>query len=496
MNAPLPLSVCMIARDEEANLAVAIGSVKAVAQEVIVVDTGSRDQTMQIATDLGARVLSVAWQNDFSLARNVALGAARGDWILSLDADQQLDANCLPALRRAMASPAKAQLLHIDLMGEDATQAPVSSFPTLRLFRRDERIRFRGRVHEDVSGSLVDMGCGDWPDSGVRLRDTGYIDAGERRRKRERNLSLLEQARTEAPGDLFVAYKLATTLPASRYLERRAILAQAMQVALTLHAEALCNMTFMARLISAAVDELVDQGRLCDAATLCQNLSPKVGPAIDFAAGRALARAGCMAPAADLLTRYLDSSAQELRNLGMDDAAASPAEACRWLGWMMLVAGNITQSRSWLDRALSLAREDQAIGAGCDAIRLSLAAGDIQQAAEKLQDLQLHAANSPKALAEIMLTAAEISVAIGDLVGAIPLAQAARTPGDDRAAALLAAIELSDDEPSQACLQELYPAVIGRRFDTLATRAKIARRLGYELGFEIPAATRRLVDPP
>ncbi|HYA66988.1 MAG TPA: glycosyltransferase, partial [Burkholderiaceae bacterium] len=137
MSSTLPLSVCLIVRDEEARLATAISSVSGVAGEVVVVDTGSRDRTKQIAQQLGARVLSFDWQDDFSMARNVALGAARRDWILSLDADQQLEAMSVPALANALLRPALAQLVQIDLMGENPGQPPVSSFPSLRLFRRD-----------------------------------------------------------------------------------------------------------------------------------------------------------------------------------------------------------------------------------------------------------------------------------------------------------------------------------------------------------------------
>ena len=89
------LSVCMIVRDEEVNLRRAIESVRDFASEVIVVDTGSRDRTVEIARSLGAKVSTHVWQEDFSLARNVAIEAASGDWILSLDADEWLDAKAV-----------------------------------------------------------------------------------------------------------------------------------------------------------------------------------------------------------------------------------------------------------------------------------------------------------------------------------------------------------------------------------------------------------------
>ena len=92
----------MIVRDEAANLPGALGSVQGVAQELIVVDTGSTDDSAAIAQALGARVLHFAWCDDFARARNVALDAATGDWVLCLDADQQFDPASLPALERAL----------------------------------------------------------------------------------------------------------------------------------------------------------------------------------------------------------------------------------------------------------------------------------------------------------------------------------------------------------------------------------------------------------
>src|ERR1700730_10500875 len=82
------LSVCMIVKDEEPNLARAIDSVREFAFEVIVVDTGSTDRSVDIARERGAKVAFFPWTGDFSDARNHAIGLASGDWILSLDADE------------------------------------------------------------------------------------------------------------------------------------------------------------------------------------------------------------------------------------------------------------------------------------------------------------------------------------------------------------------------------------------------------------------------
>ena len=84
------VSLCLIARDEEATIGMAIKSILALVDEVIVADTGSTDNTRIIAEGYGAKVIDVPWEDDFSAARNAALDQATCDWILVLDADEFL----------------------------------------------------------------------------------------------------------------------------------------------------------------------------------------------------------------------------------------------------------------------------------------------------------------------------------------------------------------------------------------------------------------------
>ncbi len=84
------VSLCMIVRDEERYLADALESVRGVVDEICIVDTGSKDRTLEIAQGAGARTEEIAWPGDFSKARNVALAMASRRWILVLDADERL----------------------------------------------------------------------------------------------------------------------------------------------------------------------------------------------------------------------------------------------------------------------------------------------------------------------------------------------------------------------------------------------------------------------
>lgn len=206
----LPLSVCMIVRNEAHHLPKALASVKGIASEIVVVDTGSTDDTVSIATAMGAKVLHFEWIDDFAAARNTAIGAATQHWILSLDADQQLASDSASVLATALKrDDCMAQVVTIDLYGpstlnQDLTKGNSDvefAFKSLRLFRNHPQIRFSGRVHEDVSKSLLSLGQSHWPDSGVVLADHGYVQAEERERKRQRNLLLLRRVHQEQPNE-------------------------------------------------------------------------------------------------------------------------------------------------------------------------------------------------------------------------------------------------------------------------------------------------------
>jgi tetratricopeptide (TPR) repeat protein len=206
------LSVCMIVRNEAAILSKALVSVRDVAQEIVVVDTGSSDTTIEVARAHGARVLEIAWQDDFAAARNAALAAATGDWILCLDADEELAGGQEQALRQCLRrgdTGAWQVSLHSALAGAQAGQEFVHRYP--RLFRNIKGVRFQGRVHEQVAPSLAATGCV-VRTSGLVLVHSGYcIGTAHKQSKLERNLRLLELDRADRPDDGFVLYHLGET---------------------------------------------------------------------------------------------------------------------------------------------------------------------------------------------------------------------------------------------------------------------------------------------
>ena len=141
------LTLAMIVKDEEEHLANCLRSVHGVANEIIVVDTGSTDDTVTIAIDAGARVLFFEWSDDFSAARNVSLRYASGDWILWLDADEELTPESVEPLKALLRDQTVAAAhLRID----NLMSGRIVPFLTPRLWRNHPTIRFKQPIHEQV----------------------------------------------------------------------------------------------------------------------------------------------------------------------------------------------------------------------------------------------------------------------------------------------------------------------------------------------------------
>ena len=138
------LSVCTLTRDEESSLERALGSVAKVADEVIVADTGSTDQTVEIAQAIGAKVVQVVWDDDFSAGRNAAIEASTGDWILWINPDEEL-LGPSPEILRALIDSAGESLAFFSATIQDVPKAgrfdQFSLINDIRLFRKQPRVR-------------------------------------------------------------------------------------------------------------------------------------------------------------------------------------------------------------------------------------------------------------------------------------------------------------------------------------------------------------------
>ena len=230
------LSLCMIVRNEAANLSGALDSVVSVVDEVVIADTGSTDGGLAIARERAHRLIQVPWQDDFSLARNAALESASGDWILILDADERLRQGSDKTLRQAIStSDLLACRLHLfNHLDDNKTNDDY----ILRLFRRLPELRYTGRIHEQIVPSIARLQAEQSTWRCINLPDAVIDHFGYRREERKkqdkptRNIHLLELELAEFPDDPYLCYKLFHELgpdeKGSRYLLRAADLVMAM----------------------------------------------------------------------------------------------------------------------------------------------------------------------------------------------------------------------------------------------------------------------------
>ncbi|MCL1908644.1 MAG: glycosyltransferase [Holophagaceae bacterium] len=173
------ISLAMIVKNEEATLGHCLESVRPIVDEMVVVDTGSTDKTIEIARSFGARVYHFDWCDDFAAARNESLKYCTGEWILILDADEAIDPLDYDKIRGACLKPfadaynlkSRSYLLNSDstLLGGETlpNESPYyegkdypfySDIPVLRLSKKFDGLAFSGRVHEMIHKSMSDYG--------------------------------------------------------------------------------------------------------------------------------------------------------------------------------------------------------------------------------------------------------------------------------------------------------------------------------------------------
>ncbi|WP_201278126.1 tetratricopeptide repeat protein [Scytonema millei] len=147
-------SLCIIVKNEEIALPRCLNSVKDVVEEIVVLDTGSSDRTVEVARQSGAKIYHFNWCNDFSAARNEALKYVTGDWVLVLDADEILVPEIIPDLQQVMKGD---RFLVVNLLRQEvgAVQSPYSLVS--RLFRRHQDIYFARPYHAMIDDSVTEI---------------------------------------------------------------------------------------------------------------------------------------------------------------------------------------------------------------------------------------------------------------------------------------------------------------------------------------------------
>jgi glycosyltransferase involved in cell wall biosynthesis len=140
------LSFCAIVKNEAQNLARCLASIKPYVDELVIVDTGSTDETVAIAQQYGAKESHFEWCDDFAMARNYACSLTSCDWILTLDADEELEVSQENWTVQLLES-APESIVAFNLRLRDADDG-VTEMQTPRLFKKLPSVQYRDRYHE------------------------------------------------------------------------------------------------------------------------------------------------------------------------------------------------------------------------------------------------------------------------------------------------------------------------------------------------------------
>lgn len=194
----IELSACVIVKDEEKNIGQWLQCMGKLADEIIVVDTGSTDATREIVKKSGASLYDFPWQQDFAAAKNHALSKAKGKWIAFLDADEYFSEQSMqriPMVLKELDPQVKVagimcRLVNIDVQDKDKF---IGATVQVRLFRNLSSLRYQGRIHEALTipkNRTVELV------REIEIIHTGY-SASVVQRKLRRNLELLQQKITD-----------------------------------------------------------------------------------------------------------------------------------------------------------------------------------------------------------------------------------------------------------------------------------------------------------
>ncbi len=199
------ISLCMIVKNEEACLGRCLKSVSDHVDEIIIVDTGSTDGTVEIAKSYGARVYHHPWENDFSKHRNQSISYATGDWIFILDADEELFPEGGSALRNAVRK-GKADYYHCRLYDVNKDGSIHGIFYHIRLFRNGMGMCYKRKVHNQLQVR------GDGIFSAIRIRHYGYdLTPEQMETKHIRTTTLLKEMLVNDPEDAYCLFQLSSS---------------------------------------------------------------------------------------------------------------------------------------------------------------------------------------------------------------------------------------------------------------------------------------------
>jgi glycosyltransferase involved in cell wall biosynthesis len=497
--AGLTLSLCMIVRDEEEMLPRCLGAIAPVVDEIIVVDTGSRDATIEIARSFGARVIEHEWTDSFADARNISFDAATGDWMMFLDADEVLvseDAERLRALTGHTWREAfyLAETSYVGGTGDGF--ATVDNI--LRMFRNRPQYRFEGRVHEQISHTLPRYAPGRIHQTTVRVEHYGYLETVRgSKAKSQRNIDLLRKQSDESAPDAFMHFNLGAEYAAVG--DTTAALTEFERAWSMIVAEGSgVDYRYGPPLVARMVEAMRESGRLDDAASLAAEGLKRYPEFTDlvFAQARIALAIGAFDDAREHFQRCIalgDAPARYRHVVGCGTYLPMIA-----LAQLALKDGDVATARELLESCLeryptfhgvvapylslllsagvpaedAVAEVERRVGSVTPAVRLML--GSVLQEAGALpaaerQYRSVVADQPDNGQARVAL--AETLLLLGDNAGAA--SQAALVSEDDTSAAVASGIELcaliASGVPSPASLSVPAVTFLKRILETLLT---------------------------
>lgn len=210
----VPVSVCLIAKNEEKYLEECLRRIKPYGFEIVVTDTGSTDRTKEIAKKYADKVLDFEWVNDFSAARNFCVEHASNNWVLILDCDEYVENIDVRVLRIGMQqNPKGLGVLHMQILAYDTAGRLQYTTADLPRFYNRNYYHFIGMIHEQIR----------WIEDKDKERDLfvlpmqvvhqGYALEGEdMEKKQNRNIEILQKAIEKDPKDSYLYFQLGQSL--------------------------------------------------------------------------------------------------------------------------------------------------------------------------------------------------------------------------------------------------------------------------------------------
>ncbi|MFS0919250.1 glycosyltransferase [Brevibacillus sp. 179-C 1.1 NHS] len=219
----MKISACIITKNEEKNLPNCLESLKSIVSEIIVVDTGSTDRTVEIAKSYGAKVYSFMWVDDFAAARNFAIEQAKMDWIIFLDADEYFSPDSVLYVPLVIQEAEQKMLdMVITMMSniEKTTKKITSSILHVRIFKNHPQIRYVGAIHERIVRLDGPAKCLD-AQKDITIIHTGYSEESvQLKEKGKRNLDLLFKELERRPESFDVLFYISESYLLNKQFEQ------------------------------------------------------------------------------------------------------------------------------------------------------------------------------------------------------------------------------------------------------------------------------------